>query len=219
MTDESAWAGEHLRSRQEAILSMLKLVVVVGILSVAGFYTWDLQKKVPQPDGALVPGEPRQMNMREGQAQFYKGYRLIPLARFSMAARVLSHERYHFGRAADLAPVDLALGWGPMSANRILDKIEIFQNGRFYFWNASRLPIPSSEISRYSANMHMIPGSQTIAKELKRVRTGAVVEFSGFLVAADAPDGWTWRSSLSRMDRGDGSCELVYIKHFRIREI
>ncbi len=210
--------SEHFRNRQEAHLSMLKLLLVVGILAVPGYYTWDLRREIPQPNGTLAPAKPRQMNMRDGQAQFYKGYRLIPLARFSMAARVLSHERYHFGRAADLAPIDLALGWGPMSANGVLDKIDIFQNGRFYFWNASKLPIPSGEISRYSANMHMIPGSATIADELKRVRTGHVVEFSGYLVAVDAADGWVWRSSLSRMDRGEGSCELVYVSHFRIRE-
>jgi hypothetical protein len=29
-------------------------------------------------------------------------------------------------------------------------------------------------------------------------------------VEADTGDGWRWRSSLRRDDRGNGACELVY---------
>ena len=41
-------------------------------------------------------------------------YTITPLARYTITAVVLSRERYHNDREADLSPVDLALGWGPM---------------------------------------------------------------------------------------------------------
>ena len=66
--------------------------------------------------------------------------------------------------------------------------------------------------------MHMIPSSNQIARALKRVRRGQVVQLSGYLVKIEAPDGWQWRSSLSRKDTGNGSCEVIYVKDFRIRD-
>ena len=104
---------------------------------------------------------------------------------------------------------------GPIA---VLERIKIYQSGRYYFWQAPRLPIPGREISRYSANMHMIPSSNEIARALKRVRRGQVIQLSGHLVKIEAPDGWQWRSSLSRMDTGNGSCEIIYVKAFRIRD-
>lgn len=197
---------------------MLKRMIVLAILTVVGVYTWDQNRQISQPDGIIVPGEPRQLAMSGSPPQMIKGYSLTPLARFSAEGRVLSRERYYFDRPADLAPIDLALGWGPMSANEVLEKISVRQGGRFYLWRSRTLPITPREISRYSANMHMIPGSKSIAAALKRVRRGHVVQISGYLVSVEGPDGWSWRSSLSRTDRGEGSCELVYVKHFRIRE-
>jgi hypothetical protein len=197
---------------------MLKRAIVLAILTVVGVYTWDQQRQISQPNGIIVSGEPRQLDMSGSPPQTLKGYSLTPLARFSVEGRVLGHERYYFDRPADLAPIDLALGWGPMSANEVLEKIGVRQGGRFYFWSSLTLPITPREIARYSANMHMIPASESIASELKRVRRGNVVQISGYLVSVEAPDGWSWRSSLSRTDSGEGSCELVYVKHFRIRE-
>ena len=40
------------------------------------------------------------------------GYRIIPLEKFNFEARVLRAEHYSMDREAQLAPVDLALGWG-----------------------------------------------------------------------------------------------------------
>jgi hypothetical protein len=45
---------------------------------------------------------------------------------------------------------------------------------------------------------------------LRDVREGERVRIDGWLVEAHAPDGWRWRSSLSRDDTGAGACEVVY---------
>ena len=43
-------------------------------------------------------------------------------------------------------------------------------------------------------------------------------ELTGFLVAVHGAKGgqsWDWNSSLSREDRGDGSCEIMYLTRLK----
>ena len=138
--------------------------------------------------------------------------RLRPLAGFSIDARVLSREDYRFGREADISPVDLALGWGRMTDDAVLSRLDITQGGRWYRyrWQGDP-PIPLAEIVRSSANMHMIPADDAVAAALKRIERGQRVRIDGWLVEVNAPDGWRWRSSLTREDTGGGACELVYV--------
>ena len=137
---------------------------------------------------------------------------LQPLAGFSLDARVLSREDYAMGREADLSPTDLALGWGRMRDDAVLSRLSISQSNRWYHYRwQGEPPIPVKEIVRSSANMHMIPASPEAATQLARVREGDRVQIDGWLVEAAAPDGWHWRSSLTRDDSGSGACEVVYV--------
>ncbi|HAE99824.1 MAG TPA: hypothetical protein DCG63_00815, partial [Methylophilaceae bacterium] len=61
-------------------------------------------------------------------------------------------------------------------------------------------------------NMHMIPASEQLEDQLKSVKVGQHVKISGYLVQANAPNGFHWKSSLSREDTGAGACELVFVK-------
>jgi len=137
---------------------------------------------------------------------------LTPLAGFSIDARVLSRREYRSDREAGLSPVDLALGWGRMRDDAVLSQLDISQSGRWYRYRyGGTPPIPQAEIDRSAANMHMIPGSRAIAAALDDVEAGQRVRIDGWLVEAQAPDGWRWRSSLTREDTGQGACELVYV--------
>lgn len=144
------------------------------------------------------------------------GHRIVPLEKFDFAARVLGTEHYSFDREAKLAPVDLALGWGPMARSEVLEKISISQSGRFYFWRVEEFPIPQRDIETHSANMHMVPASAAVERTLKSIKPGQSVSFSGYLIEARAPDGWHWRSSLSREDTGAGACELVWVERISV---
>jgi hypothetical protein len=143
-------------------------------------------------------------------------YRIIPLEAFSLEARVLGREDYHFDRAAVISPTDLALGWGPMAEPQVLDKIRISQGNRWYHWQVSELPIPRREIETHSANMHMIPANSTVAATLARVKAGQHIQLSGQLVRVEGQDGFIWSSSLSRDDTGAGACELIWLEQLRV---
>jgi len=144
-------------------------------------------------------------------------YELKPLAHFALDARVLHRKVYRWDARASLVPVDLALGWGPMSDQRVLDQISITQSMRFY-WVAYKLPAPISqdEIISHSTNVHVIPATAEIAAHCKSLRAGTLVHLSGDLVEASGHGLGTWRSSLSRTDTGNGACELMWVNEMSI---
>ncbi len=168
--------------------------------------------QVRHPPGVLAPEAPVQERLSSAPV-FQRGeYVIRPVARFAVHARVLSTQRYRFGRDAELSPVDLALGWGRMSDQAVLDRIDVSQGGRFYRWRVENYPIPRREIIEQSANMHMLPANDAVLDDLLAVREGDLVAFEGYLVTVTAPDGWHWNSSTTRKDTGNGACEVVWVE-------
>ncbi len=146
----------------------------------------------------------------------YAGYEIRSLQPFTLQARVLSRKNYASGREAQLSKLDLALGWGAMAQPEVIAQLDISQRNRWYFWSAKRLPIPKRQIETQSANMHIIAGSESVARQLERVRANDNVVLDGDLVEVVGEDGWRWRSSLSREDTGNGSCEVVLVHALRV---
>ena len=133
------------------------------------------------------------------------------LARYRIAARVLSRERYWMGWSSDIAPVDLALGWGEVSNPEIDDYVDWYQGMRWYFWKLSKTStLTNGDISRASANVHIVPGTNNLKRALLAVDEGDVIQLRGYLVKITGPQGENWKSSLSRKDTAGGSCELLY---------
>jgi len=182
-----------------------------------GWYWW-MHRPVTAADGVLAPRTPTQLDVKGGADFPLRNYTLTPVARFTVEARVLGIERYKIGRESELSPVDFALGWGPMSDNRILSQLTISQGNRNYYYSwKDRPPVPVTQIIESSANMHLIPADSDVAARLDRVRVGQIVELRGKLVFVRASDGWMWRSSLTRSDSGNGACEVVWVQDVSIR--
>jgi len=155
--------------------------------------------------------DPIQASARKAPAVRIDKYLVTPVASFQVAGRVLGARHYRSDREADLAPVDLAMGWGPMADPAVLKSIHISQGGRFYRWQVAEFPIPAGEITAHSANMHLIPASPAVAARLSDVEQGQNIRFKGYLVKITADDGWRWQSSTTRKDQGAGACELVLV--------
>ena len=190
---------------------MLKRLLLIALVSYGAWHLLSTRQLDPGP-GMVAPESPRQVAVGAEAPFSHNGYRITPLAGLSLEARVLATERYYLDRESDLAPIDLALGWGPMSDSGVLSALDISQRNRFFFWRTERLPLPRSEIERHAANMHMVPANEWVASKLKRLRPGQVVALEGLLIRAEAEDGWRWVSSLSREDTGKGACELVWVE-------
>jgi hypothetical protein len=175
---------------------------------------------VPAAPALIATAVPLQENLPPMEPMLRKdGFRMTPLARFNLTARVLSHKTYCCGGADKLAPVDIAFGWGRMTRDPVLASLEITQGGRFYHYRwQGNPPIPPHEIVASSANMHLIPSSPAIERTLREVRPGQTVTLAGFLVRAENDRGFVWMSSLSREDTGNGACELIWVTGVDVRE-
>ena len=169
--------------------------------------------EIKQPPGDFAKNPPKQTPLNQSQVWERDEYFINAIAQFELKAKVLSKERYRFDRESDLAPYDLALGWGKMSNQTIVDKFEISQRRRWFFWDADNYPIPRKEIEKSASNMHIIPATDEIMDELDDLIVGEIIYLKGYLVSAMSPaDGWRWKSSLSRDDTGNGACEVVWVE-------
>ncbi|MFT4994245.1 MAG: hypothetical protein ACI965_001268 [Paraglaciecola sp.] len=197
-------------------LSMKKIFFLLLIIG-AGWKFYKQSGQVSLGPGVLASEAPHQESIGSSVSRRIDDYTITVLAKFRIKAKVLSKENYYLDRGADLSPTDLALGWGNMSDEVILDKIEISQSGRFYRWHVKSFPISRREIETHSANMHLIPVSDAVKSDIDRVRKGEIIEMSGSLVAVISHrDGWHWKSSQTRNDTGAGACELILVDSLHI---
>jgi hypothetical protein len=131
---------------------------------------------------------------------------------YEIKAVVLARERYRNDPGAKLSPVDLALGWGPMSTAAVINDLSISQSGRWYEYSWSgEEPLPPDEITAHSANTHCLPATPEIRRQLLAIKRHDVVTLEGYLVEVTGPEGYRWRSSLSRTDTRGGACEVLWI--------
>ena len=100
-----------------------------------------------------------------------------------------------------------------------------YQSGRWYFWQvnsyAELSPVGNeSDVSRQSANNHLIPSNDEIRKQIAKIKTGDHVIITGYLVdiraEKDNGDYKIWKTSTSREDVGGGSCEIIYVTGIQI---
>ena len=173
-------------------------------------------RAIDHPPGVLVEDEPWQQ-LVERPAFEFGDYQLTPLADFEVEARVLSVERYRTDGGARLSPVDFALGWGPMSDSAVLDHFRINQGARFFTIYPDEQAIDLKTAMLNASNMHLIPADGAIEDRLIGVKRGNVVTLRGQLVSVRGPNNFTWSSSLTRTDTGNGACELFYVQSLESR--
>jgi hypothetical protein len=194
----------------------MKRAAVIALLALAAFFLFFHEPETKHPVGMVAPQEPLQEAVPQGIAPVsLKNFNIQPIARFVIRARVLSRKTYGLGPEHALSPLDLAMGGGPMSDSFNLDRIKITQGGRWYRYRYSFDDPPAispGEIAAHSANMHMIPANDAVEKDLRRIRKGDVVELTGYLVSVTGDNGFTWASSVTRLDTGNRSCEIVYVE-------
>lgn len=195
--------------------------IALIVLAAAGVWQFGHNfrlRPVHPPDGLLAPAEPRQADITGGPAIVHGRWTLTPRASYDITARILSREDYWFDGLSDLIPEDLALGWGPMSDNRILRDFKIAQSARFYSWRPlTELPIPRGAVISHSANTHVIPADPAISSQLAHLRVGQVAHLKGLLVDGVRADGVYFHTSLSRDDTGAGACEVMLVQEVEIR--
>jgi len=191
---------------------MKKALVGLGILIAILVYFFYPETVITYPAGITATDQPKQTNIIETKEWKLDDFNFKALAEYQIKARVLSRNNFSVGKESEISPFDLALGWGPMSDQSVIDKIDISQSNRWYRWKADVLPIPDREISLNSANVHIIPKDDNVEERFDKVYKGSLVELRGYLVEVTTSAGWRWKSSLKRDDTAGGSCELIWVE-------
>jgi len=166
-------------------------------------------------DGVQAPDEPEQYAI-DAPSYTLGDWTIEPLASYRFEAVILHTYRYRFDRIADLSPIDLAIGWGPMSDGTNLNTARFSQGHRFYNYRYDGSTGQKNMFALHSANVHAVPANAEIRKQLLRLKPGQLVRLSGQLVAAQNTDGQAVRSSLRRDDSGAGACELMVVEQLHI---
>jgi len=191
---------------------MKKGLIALAILIVVIIYFFYPETVVTYPAGITALDQPKQTNISVIKKWELDEFYFNALTEYQIKARVLTRNNFSIGKESEISPFDLALGWGPMSDQSVIDKIDISQSNRWYRWRADVLPIPAKEISLNSANVHIIPKDETIKDKFDDVYLGSLIEMKEYLVEITSADGWRWKSSLKRDDTAGGSCELYWVE-------
>jgi hypothetical protein len=188
------------------------LTLLLGCLAVWGiahFWPW---RPLIHPPGVLTAEEPVQRDCPPRSLGEFKGYGLTAVASYALRARVL-HTKHYWVDGNDLVPYDVAVGWGRMSDQAVLDRLHISQANRFFFYEwRDEPPIQEQEIITHSSNNHVIAANSGVARVVSTLRAGQIVSMKGWLVNVSGPDGFRWVTSVRRDDTGNGACEVFYVE-------
>jgi hypothetical protein len=189
---------------------------ILALITCTIAYWWWQNRPLRHAPGVLVAQEPVQEDVAAGKTFAVNGFKLTGVAHYIVRGRVLGRKRYHRGLQSELVPVDVALGWGRMSDQSILDQLDLTMGNRFFFYGWSgAAPIPADEIMRSAANHHVISSSNAVASTIGSLRIGSIAELEGWLVDAEGPRGFRWPTSRRRDDTGNGACELFFVEQAR----
>jgi hypothetical protein len=117
--------------------------------------------------------------------------------------------------------MDLALAWGPVADPAVLGKMKFHLSGRYVSWWYEDGALSPQVIQAHVANHHLVPASDDVAREMKRVRKGDLVTLRGKLVDVEIIDRggkskFRSRTSLSRSDVGSGACEQMWVEAIEV---
>lgn len=153
-------------------------------------------------------------NIANGLPPVSKDQKISVLEPFSGEFRILGSKEYTDDAQARFSPIDYAVTRGIFTEPEIARQISINQYDRFLNWKMARPPIPPKLATQLVSNMHIIPGNPEIAKVIKNVKRGDLVQIQGELVQINSKN-LVWKSALDWNGVGDGACKLIRVDSIR----
>ncbi|MFI5119500.1 MAG: hypothetical protein ACHQM4_03760 [Thermoanaerobaculia bacterium] len=209
-----------MEGRSGAVLKAV-VIALVAWFAVDRFLPWIpltfiAHEAAPLPNALKEPIQGERSGEAFSVTRRGRSFRVVPRASYDVAARVASTERYRAGLSGDLLPWDFALAWGATTSGPAWPHISYVQTGRFYNWSTHDRALDPGYVSSHTANTHLIAATGRIASVFGLVHRGDLVRLEGDLVDVDGPDGFVWRTSLTRADTGPGACETLYVRAITI---
>jgi len=152
-----------------------------------------------------------------------KGFaiRLAPRASYRITGYAVDTSTKLLDEWDFVVPMDVALVWGPVADPSVLARLSFHLSERYVSWRwEGAPPLPERVLVSHIANNHLIPATEEVEREMKRIRTGELVTLEGKLVDLEIRDGRgavrrLARTSLTRDDVGSGACEQIWVESVR----
>lgn len=197
---------------QKRTILSIRSSITLALFVAAGWWQWHNSQPLTQTPGILAPDEPTQSALPPNITAWNVGTtEIMPLATFWSKARILHLERYRWDGMSIISPMDVSIGWGPLSNEVKVNQAKFTNTERNLEWGSKDPAFAFWEVSRNVANLHVIPSSDYVRTQLMELREGQIVLISGYLVVAKPATGPPWTSSLTREDTGPGSAEVIWV--------
>jgi hypothetical protein len=198
----------------------LSQLAVAALLATCSCSDWrsrvDPSRAAAEPEQVLLQEEPPITFEARGHE-----VRLTPRASYRITGYAVDTSRTLLDEWDFALPMDLALAWGPVADPVVLGKMKFHLSGRYVSWWSEDASLPPQVIQTHVANHHLVPASDDVAREMKRVRKGDLVTLRGKLVDVEILDRggkskFRSRTSLSRSDVGSGACEQMWVEAIEV---
>ena len=205
---------DRIKDKKKILLVILALLLAFTLyMEVRG------TRAITYPPGILIESEPQMALIGDPRPWKVGNREIVPLVQFWLQGRVLCSERYKEDQLSDICPIDIGLGWGPMSDQSAIDRLDFVQSDRKLEYSASDPdhPPPSyASLWEYVKNVHTIPADDDIKKKVCSVRTGDLLELRGYLIGIKENGQWTQVSSLRKETGLDHTtCLIFWVTHFK----
>jgi hypothetical protein len=191
--------------------------LLFALFTLALVWNWWAHRPEHHPPGILVADAPKQGPVPAGKEPWPALDAIVtPLATYDITARVLHLERYRWDSVSDLAPLDLSAGWGVMSDEALVSRATFSNMQRYLSWRVTGDDFPLGLAEQSIANMHLLPATDAVRDLLLDLRLGQIVRLQGYLVEVLRPQGNPWTSSLTRLDTGNGACEIMWVERVTV---
>ena len=206
------------------------LALTVGI--VGGAAAWlDRPGSIDVPPGRADPGSYIVQAIADGAPiPVAEGGTLLPVAQFETRGRVLNIERFKPHQSLvnwipGLRPAthDVGLGYGPMTDTANVRRFRFTHEGVSHGLRAlfarprDAMTQPEFDVlARHITNVHVIPASDGVHAQLRRVKHGELVTLRGVLVNVRDGEG---RMATTSTIAGDRDCEIMWLEEIRIERL
>ena len=206
------------------------LALTVGIVGAASAWL-DRPGSVDVPPGRTDPGAYVVRPVIDADAiPVAQGGALLPVAQFETRGRVLNIERFKpyqslVNWVPGLRPAthDIGLGFGPMTDTANVERFSFSHEGVSHGLRAlfarPRGAMTQQEFDTLApniTNVHVIPASDAVYAQLRRVKQGELVTLRGLLVNVRGVDGQVATTSTRA---GDRECEILWLEDVRIARL
>ena len=194
---------------------MLKYILLC-IVAFTGYYAWTIYP-VKHGPGEIAPKTPEIQRVTWEKPFPFMGNTVKPVRQISGEVRVLKNKRYFIDSRSEVAPIDVLVGWKEMSDERNIDHLHFSLDNRYYEVNYSRPPLPLTEMNSQMALWHLMPSTEEIDQQIKRIRTGNTLKLKGLIVDLDSEQGFDWNSEIIKPVGGKANNLILWVTDIQVK--